>query len=344
MDQEVYLEVTKRCIHCGYLQIRVPNESPIHFCWKPVGRSCVQTLCIPVWPPNLPLQSLHIVFSVNFWKSAPNIKKWTKTTLLEGPKVPFFLPPVRPTGDFDVPPAPGEVQDWEDKTGPWSLIYQIYQPNPTSISKKSQTSSTTHLQLRRENQGKTYESYEHMHAAWSVSIFFVWLKRCIQPGMVPTASLLQRHLLHHQDSFRIQGITLRLGWSHLLLVWGWGISGPSKFQQIHCVQFFFQRIPIANGGFNGKIYGKIINLQGQWGVPARPPARIAPSTSLHWLRRRAWSEPTTIPRPLAGDPCHRRCPFICPRKSCRLGKMRCQYQTNHLRSNTFEKYPWIKWV
>lgn len=62
MDQEVCLEVTKRCIHCGYLQIRVPNESPIHFCWKPVGRSCVQTLCIPVWTPNLPLQSLHIVF------------------------------------------------------------------------------------------------------------------------------------------------------------------------------------------------------------------------------------------------------------------------------------------
>lgn len=189
---------------------------PYMFVESPYAVAACKPCASPFDPKICHYNHYTSFFSVNFWKSAPNIKKWTKPTLLEGPKVPFFLPPVRPTGDFDVPPAPGEVQDWEDKTGPWSLIYQIYQPNPTSISKKSQTSSTTHLQLRRENQGKTYESYDHMHAAWSVSIFFVWLKRCIQPGMVPTASLLQRHLLHHQDSFRIQGITLRLGWSHLL--------------------------------------------------------------------------------------------------------------------------------
>lgn len=134
---------------------------------------------------------------------------------------------------------------------------------------------------------------------------------------------------------------LSLGMGH---IWCYSSFKPIQIPTDTLRPIFFQQIPIANGGFNGKIYGKIINLQGQWGVPARPPARIAPSTSLHWLRRRAWSEPTTIPRPLAGDPCHRRCPFTCPRKSCRLGKMRCQYQTNHLRSNTFEKYPWIKWV
>ena len=74
--------------------------------------------------------------------------------------------------------------------------------------------------------------------------------------MVPTASLLQRHLLHHQDSFRIQGITLRLGWSHLLLVWGWGISGPSKFQQIHCVQFFSSEFPSQMEVSMGKYMGK----------------------------------------------------------------------------------------
>ena len=127
-------------------------------------------------------------------------------------------------------------------------------------------------------------------------------------------------------------------------LWGWGISGairpvsPSNFQQIHCVPCFFQQF------FSSQMevsMGKPSIYRANEVSPPTP-ARIAPSTSLHWLRRRAWSEPTTIPRPLAGDPCHRRCPFTCPRKSCRLGKMRCQYQTNHLRSNTFEKYPWIK--
>lgn len=161
---------------------------------------------------------------------------------------------------------------------------------------------------------------------------------CIQPGMVlvPTASLLQRHLLHHQDSFRIQGITLRLSWSHLLLVWGWGISGarcplsPSKFQQIHCVTNFFQQIPFANGGFNGKY----IIWENIWGKSSiyranevSPPGRRRESRLqllfTGFVGEHGQNQPQS-PGPWQGthgDPCHRRCPFTCPRKSCRLGKI-----------------------